>query len=210
VSMPGWLGRFVAGAAGGLAGGAVFGVLMQVTDTIPVVASLVDQESVAVGWAVHMSIAVFVGLTYTIIFGLFSDGLLISMVLSSFYGIIWWVLGGLTLMPLRLGLGLFVFDTTAWQSLAGHIAYGLVLGAAFTVTVQLLTRGGDRARPEPPAFQPPPPPPAVAAVFPDFERPYLPPAPHPRSGVAPLPPAARALRQRERPAPQSWFTPPGW
>lgn len=43
------------------------------------------------------------------------------------------MLGGLTLMPLQLGLGLFVLDTAAWQSLAGHLAYGLPLGVIYAL-----------------------------------------------------------------------------
>jgi hypothetical protein len=213
VSMPGWFGRIVAGAAGGLVGGVLFGILMQLTDTIQVVAGLVDQESVAVGWAVHMSIAVLVGVTYTLLFGLFSEGLLISTVLGSFYGIIWWVLGGLTLLPLRLGLGLFTFDTTAWQSLAGHIAYGLALGVVYAVMAHLLVGRGQRAQPEPPplpvfpesVFPEPAYRPDTGAVQvpPGFPPAFPPPAPGPRSGVAPLPPAARALRQRGRPSQHS-------
>lgn len=117
---------------------------MQVTGTIPMVAQLVDRESQVVGWAVHLGIAMFVGTTYALIFGLFAVGVLISTVLGVFYGMVWWILGGLTLMPLRLGLGLFVFDTAAWQSLAGHLAYGLALGAGYAVVGQLLVRVPER------------------------------------------------------------------
>jgi len=47
------------------------------------------------------------------------------------YGLVWWVLGALLLMPARLGMDVFVFDTTAWQSLMGHLIYGLFLGLVF-------------------------------------------------------------------------------
>jgi hypothetical protein len=235
--MPGWFGRIGAGGAGGVVGGAVFGILMQLTGALPVVANLVDKESVAAGWAVHMGIAVATGLGYALLFGFFAEGLAISAILGVFYGIIWWVLGGLTLMPLRLGLGLFVFDAAAWQSLAGHVAYGLALGLVYAVVCHLLARAqarrpapatlpgeqpaddawplasaplasgslaeaawlppvddawlspADNARP-PPAGSPAPPP------FPPLEQPS--PATGPRSGLTPLPPHARALRQRGR------------
>lgn len=207
--MPGWFGRTVAGIAGGLAGGLVFGVLMQLTGVISAVAGLVDQESVAVGWAVHMSIAVFVGLTYTVLFGLFADGLPISTVLATFYGIIWWVLGGLTLMPLRLGLGLFVFDTTAWQSLAGHATYGLVLGVVYTGVCRWLAGRRDRAEPFPAAWSPAPEP---ITPSPEWPSPPLfpPPAPHSRAGVSPLPPEARALRRRNWFGEPDYRRPPDW
>jgi hypothetical protein len=218
--MPGWFGRIWAGVAGGFVGGVVFGILMQVTGAIPVVASLIDQESVAVGWALHMGIAVFVGATYAIIFGFFSEGVPLSVVLGAFYGTIWWVLGGLTLMPLRLGLGLFVFDASAWQSLAGHLAYGLTMGLVYAMVCLLLSRGPARAAADQPSdlwsssatFTPPPtslppasfPPASPPAFLPPASPPaFLPPLASPpstpaRSGLTPLPPQARALRQRGR------------
>jgi hypothetical protein len=191
---PGLLGRLAAGVTGGLAGGVVFGVLMQVTGAIPMVAALVDQESMVIGWAVHLGIGVFVGVTFALLFGVFAVTLSMSTALGVFYGLIWWVLGGLTLMPLRLGLGLWVFDTAAWQSLAGHIAYGLTLGLGYTLTAQLLTRPPD---PAPPPVEPPPlpfpPEPEVPPVAPPAQM-----STAQRSRLAPLNPNARAIRQRNR------------
>jgi hypothetical protein len=192
---PGLIGRLVAGVAGGLAGGLVFGVLMQMTGGIPMVAALLDQESMVVGWAVHLGIGVFVGVTFALLFGVFAVTLSMSTALGVFYGLMWWVLGGLTLMPLRLGQGLWVFDTAAWQSLAGHIAYGLTLGLGYTLTAQLLVRqpvAASSVEPLPPPL-PPPPAPAPAPVAP----PVQPNASH-RSRLSPLSPNARALRQRNR------------
>lgn len=143
---PGLSTRLVAGVAGGLAGGVVFGVLMQVTGVIPDVAALVGRDSILVGWAVHMSIAAFVGTTYALLFGWFAVVLSISTLMGAFYGLVWWVLGGLTLMPLRLGMGLFVLDSAAWQSLVGHVAYGLVLGAAHMMVGHLWAGAGKNGR----------------------------------------------------------------
>jgi hypothetical protein len=72
-----------------------------------------------------------VGATFALIVHPVPSLLAVSVVLGGGYGWLWWVLGGLTLMPLRLGMGLFVFNADAWRSLAGHLAYGLVLGAVF-------------------------------------------------------------------------------
>lgn len=186
---PGLFARMLAGVAGGLAGGVVFGILMQLTGIISAVAQLVDQESIVVGWAVHMSISVFVGITYALLFGMPALAGSISSVLGVFYGMVWWVLGGLTLMPLRLGMGLFVLDTTAWQSLAGHVAYGLVLGVGFAVAAQLLSREPAPA---------PAPPPVEAADPAPLALPAAPAAFRPRAGLTPLPRHARTLRQHRR------------
>jgi hypothetical protein len=186
----------LAGVIGGLAGGVAFGGLMQLTGTLPMVAQLVDRESVLVGWSVHLGIAVLVGVTYALIFGLPALAPSISSVLGVFYGLVWWILGALTLLPMRLGLGLFVLDTAAWQSLAGHAVYGLVLGVVFAVAGQLLSREPAPER-QPPAVTGPAPdphPPAAAGPAPD-------PRLSARTGLTPLPRHARALRQR-RPAPE--------
>lgn len=143
----GFVCRLGGGVLGGLAGGVVFGLLMQWLHWLPTVAKLAEGDSVFVGWCVHMAIAAFVGATFAIIFGAMAEVLVSSTVLGLFYGAIWWVLGGLTLMPLRLGAGLFVFNTAAWQSLAGHLLYGLALGIAYVLVMPM------HARPAHPAPQ---------------------------------------------------------
>jgi hypothetical protein len=61
--------RVVAGVAGGLAGGVVFGILMQAWEMLPMVAMLVDSESVAVGWLVHLVISALFGAIFAVLFG---------------------------------------------------------------------------------------------------------------------------------------------
>jgi hypothetical protein len=139
--------RVGGGVLGGLAGGVVFGLMMQWLNWLPTVAKLAEGDSVFVGWCVHMAISAFVGATFAIIFGVMAEVLAAATVLGLLYGAVWWVLGGLTLMPLRLGGGLFVFNTAAWQSLAGHLFYGLVLGIAYVLFMPL------HARPSQPAPQ---------------------------------------------------------
>jgi hypothetical protein len=121
--------RIGTGVIAGLAGGLVFGAIMHLTGALLMVARLVDGQSVLIGWAVHLAIAAFVGVTFALIGGAAPKVLAVSVLLGGAYGWLWWVLGGLTLMPLRLGTGLFVFNADAWRSLAGHLAYGVVLGA---------------------------------------------------------------------------------
>ena len=123
--------RIGSGLVAGLAGGVVFGVMMHATGTLVLVARLVDGESVFVGWAVHLAIAAFVGITFAVVAGDVSRILVLSIVSGTIYGWLWWILGGLTLMPLRLGMGLFVINADAWKSLAGHLAFGFVLGTTY-------------------------------------------------------------------------------
>ena len=130
------LGRLARGIIGGLAGGVVFGILMQAMNMIPMVAMLVNSRSLVVGWIVHLAISAFIGATFAVIFGGRGSRMGTTLVLGVGYGVVWWVLGALLIMPARLGMDVLVFDSMAWLSLMGHVLYGLVLGGVFA----LLTR----------------------------------------------------------------------
>lgn len=125
------VGRLANGAVGGLFGGVLFGILMQLMDMIPMVAMLVGSKSVAVGWLVHLAISALIGASFAVLFGGLATSLAKSAGLGMGYGVVWWVLGALLLMPARLGMDVFVLNTMAWQSLMGHLIYGLVLGLVF-------------------------------------------------------------------------------
>ena len=132
--------RIGAGIVGGLVGGVMFGILMQMMDMIPMVAMLVGSEAVAVGWVVHLAISAFIGATFAVLFGRYATSVGISTAIGIGYGVVWWVLGGLILMPAKLGMDLFMFNTMAWQSLMGHMIYGLLLGAVYGLLAPRLHR----------------------------------------------------------------------
>lgn len=125
------VGRLAAGVAGGLVGGVMFGILMQMMDMIPMVAMLVDSKSIAVGWLVHLTISAFIGASFALLLGRLASGWASAAGLGMAYGVVWWVLGALLLMPARLGMDVFVLNKIAWQSLMGHLIYGLLLGLVF-------------------------------------------------------------------------------
>jgi uncharacterized membrane protein YagU involved in acid resistance len=132
--------RLAAGVAAGLAGGIIFGILMQMMGMIPMVAMLVGSEAVAVGWLVHLAISAFIGATYALLFARWADRLATGAVIGLGYGLVWWILGGLLLMPARLGMDVFVVNTMAWQSLMGHLIYGLILGVVYALVHPRLSR----------------------------------------------------------------------
>lgn len=127
----------MSGVIGGLVGGLVFGALMQMMGMMPMVAGLIGQESVGVGWVVHLVNSAIIGAIY---------GALVSPRAASWaaaagagvvYGVVWWVLGALFLMPLRLGMPPFQIGPMQLQSLMGHVIYGLITGlVAFAVVRQ--------------------------------------------------------------------------
>jgi hypothetical protein len=133
-----------AGAIGGLIGGVVFGILMQMMDMMPMVAMLVGSKSVAVGWLVHLAISEFIGVSFAILLGRLATSVARSALFGMGYGAVWWVLGALILMPAKLGMSDMIFHVgkTQWQSLMGHLIYGLLLGLTFGMITRRLARRG--------------------------------------------------------------------
>ncbi|SDI76468.1 hypothetical protein SAMN04488693_12234 [Arthrobacter subterraneus] len=122
--------RITAGIVGGLAGGAVFGVLMAMMGMLPMIASLVGSDAAVVGLAVHLVISVLIGLGLTVPFAGMLSGLARSAVIGLAYGALWWLLGPLLLMPTMMGMPVFMIDAAAWVSLLGHLIYGIILGVS--------------------------------------------------------------------------------
>ncbi|MEW2382611.1 hypothetical protein AB0873_11075 [Micromonospora sp. NPDC047707] len=140
VSLPA---RLVAGISGGLAGGIVFGILMQTWGMMPMVAMLVDSESITVGWLVHLANSALFGAIFAALFGRWAATPATSAGLGLLYGALWWVLGALLIMPAWLGMNEMIFQVNAdaWRSLLGHLIYGLLLGVVYALTLPRLRRG---------------------------------------------------------------------
>jgi uncharacterized membrane protein YagU involved in acid resistance len=137
----------LAGIAGGIVGGIAFGILMHVMTAptpdggrmpmIQMVAMVVRSESLVVGWLYHLFNSAVIGL----IFGLLAADRLRSgaqvVGAGAAYGVVWWVLGALVLMPVLLGMPVFAslrmpeMVPVAMGSLAGHLMYGVILGAVY-------------------------------------------------------------------------------
>lgn len=122
------------GAIGGLVGGVVFGIMMQMMGMIPMVAMLVGSESVAVGWGVHLAISVVFGVAFGFAVQQIARNWAPTLAAGLGYGVLLWIVGPLLLMPAKLGMPVFQFNTVVWQSLMGHMIFGLVL-AACTVAI---------------------------------------------------------------------------
>jgi len=128
--------RAVYGILGGLVGGVVFGLIMAMMDMIGMVAELVGSSSAAVGWVVHLAISAFIGASLAVLLGSLAKTPVPAALIWMGYGVVWWVLGALLIMPAQLGMPVFELNTTAWQSLMGHLMFGLVLGIVYSVLVR--------------------------------------------------------------------------
>lgn len=127
-----------AGIAGGLAGGVVFGVVMQARDLMPMVAQLINSDSVAVGWLVHLFNSALFGVIFALLFGRWLAKLVPAIGAGLAYGLLWWLLGALMIMPAWLGMADMVFEVgeNQWWSLAGHLIYGVILGLVTALFVR--------------------------------------------------------------------------
>jgi hypothetical protein len=132
--------RGLAGIVGGLVGGVAFGILMQLTGMIPMVAMLVGSDSAGIGWLVHLVISAGIGASFGLLLGGWATAMAPSTGLGLGYGVVWWVLGGLLIMPAWLGMGVFMFNAMAWMSLLGHLIYGLLLGVVYALVAPRLSR----------------------------------------------------------------------
>ena len=137
-------GNWTAGVVGGIAGGVVFGAMlsMMMTDVIevaiPSMYGLAPPPNGLAGWVVHVSHAAVLGVVFAAIVGVVgleraSAGKQVAAGLG--YGVLVWVVLAALVMPVWLSAvgspaspPLPNFDP---QSLVGHAAYGVVLGAVY-------------------------------------------------------------------------------
>lgn len=144
--------RIVAGMAGGLIAGVVFGMMMQMMtaptpdgNQMPMinhVAMIVGSTSAGVGWLYHLFNSVVIGAIFAWMFGgrVYTYGSALGW--GAAYGFAWWILGGLILMPVFLGMPAFAplmmppMRMVAMGSLMGHLIYGLILGGTYLALVR--------------------------------------------------------------------------
>jgi hypothetical protein len=139
--------RIAAGALAGLPAGVVFGAMMQLmtaptpdggsTPMMQMVAMVVGSDSLTVGWMYHLFNSAAIGAAFGLLFGTKTHAAGAAG-WGLAWGFFWWILGGQILMPVLLGMPPFAtlrmppMRMVAIGSLVGHLAFGLILGVAFT------------------------------------------------------------------------------
>jgi len=115
------------GAAGSIAGGLLFSIVLLVIGALPQIATLVGSSSLILGFLINMVISTAIGMSYGLLFRYeapdFGSGVAWGLV----YGLIWWFIGPMTLLPILAG-GRFSWTTgtadTLLPALIGHLIYG--------------------------------------------------------------------------------------
>jgi hypothetical protein len=124
----------VAGALAGIAGGVVFGLMMQIVmpQMMGMIGSLLGVPSL--GWGVHLVFSAIFGGIFGLLLANRPLTLATALVFGATYGFVWWILGPLLIMPTWMGMGPQIAQALAGPnllSLVGHLVYGVVTGAAF-------------------------------------------------------------------------------
>jgi hypothetical protein len=135
--------RLIAGAVGGLIGGIPLGIIMHSREIMPMVADLIGSQSVGVGWLVHLFNSALFGAVFALLMFRWITTPISAMAAGIVYGIFWWIVGALLIMPAWLGMNEMIFEINenAWWSLAGHLVFGILLGAIYALLLPRLERG---------------------------------------------------------------------
>lgn len=144
--------NLVTGAAAGVVAGIPLGIIMQLRDADPKmmpgvqmieqVGDLVSDPSTGLGWLIHLFNSALFGVVFALLFSRWLTRRGPAMLLGLLYGAAWWVVGALWIMPAWLGMDEMVFEVGAnqWWSLAGHLIYGLLLGAGYLIVRPMLSK----------------------------------------------------------------------
>ncbi|MCJ1676960.1 hypothetical protein MTF65_06295 [Streptomyces sp. APSN-46.1] len=138
------------GAAAGLVGGVGMGIWMSVsrpmmdTAMITMVAGLLGTTNAFAGWLIHLSIALFAGITFGVLFGQFAQRLAPAVVLGLVYGAVWWTVGALWIMPANMGMPVFEWNDVSASSLGAHLVFGLLAGITFAAIARMAGKSTGR------------------------------------------------------------------
>jgi uncharacterized membrane protein YagU involved in acid resistance len=121
------------GILSGLAGGALYGVVLIATGSWKEIASIVGGTSPAPGFVVHMSIGIIMGASYGLLFQREAPNLTSGIGWGLVYGLIGWYIGPLTLLATAEGHPLWTVADAREQfpALVGQLLYGAVAAASF-------------------------------------------------------------------------------
>ncbi len=122
------------GALAGLVGGIVFIPMIAGIAGFQRIATLAGGSSFSLGMALHLVVAVLVGMSYGWLFERESPNFLSGVGWGLLYGLIWWFLGPFTLFQTVLGRP-FTWSPEAvansLPSLLGHLLYGITTATVF-------------------------------------------------------------------------------
>src|SRR5262245_36541783 len=135
-----WPRAMVVGGLAGMVGGWAFGKWMAEVNFFPLIAGLVNSDSVMVGVTLHFIFAVIIGASFGVLFQSDVRGFGSSMGWGAGYGLLGWFLGPLTILPIWQAHRpdwSYQHGGELFGSLVGHIVYGLIVGLIYAAVDKL-------------------------------------------------------------------------
>ncbi len=135
-----WPRALVVGGLAGIFGGWAFGKWMAQVNFFPLIAGLVNSDSIMVGMTLHFVFAVIIGASFGVLFQRDVRGYGSCMGWGVGYGLFWWFLGPLAIMPLWQGGRLdwsYNRASALFGSLVGHVIYGVIVGLIYAALDRL-------------------------------------------------------------------------
>jgi hypothetical protein len=127
--------RAGAGVVGGLTGGVLLGIALQIMGFMPSMAALVGRSSTTAAWVTHLGIAAIAGALYGILVGLHISRQVISAIgVGLVYGGALGALLVLLLLPIVGDGDVFSFTDRAMQGLLAYAIFGVVMGVIYAMT----------------------------------------------------------------------------
>ena len=135
-----WPRAMAVGGLAGLVGGWAFGKWMAQVNHFPVIAGLVNSNSIMMGVTLHFVFALIIGASFGVLFQRDVRGFGSSIGWGAGYGLLWWFFGPLTILPIWQGNRLdwsYQRGSMLFGSLVGHIIYGLIVGLVYAALDKL-------------------------------------------------------------------------
>jgi hypothetical protein len=126
--------RAGAGVVGGLAGGVVLGILLQVMGHMPAFAKLVGRTSVQAAWTTHFMIAALAGGLFAILVGhMISRQVLSAGGVGLLFGAVLGAIFILVVLPLVSDTSLFDFGDAALRGIGSYALFGVIVGVIYAL-----------------------------------------------------------------------------
>jgi hypothetical protein len=127
--------RAGAGVVGGLGGGVLLGIALQVMGFMPSMAALVGRSSTTAAWVTHLGIAALAGALYGVLVGLHVSRQVVSAIgVGLVYGGGLGVLLVLLLLPIAGDGEVFAFTDRAMRGLLAYAVFGVAVGVIYAMT----------------------------------------------------------------------------
>jgi len=126
--------RAGAGVVGGIAGGVILGIGLQVFGHIREFAHIAGGSSIAVGWTVLLIVSAVAGCLYGFLVGRAVSAQIVPAIgIGIAYGGLCWIVVQMIAVPIANDTGVFHFANDAIQVLGAYVVFGIVLGLVYAM-----------------------------------------------------------------------------